>query len=185
MTTASGDTVGAAGWLIAVLLAIFLIVLLLPATRNACLRQAGEPRVSGDNPYEPPAAPGGRPAAGRPQRCCRALQRSLALLFAGGVLAVLMLEIASAPAPVRLIEHVDMLAVVLAAVLVGLGLWRHSPWGWWIGLLGGGAVLVQLALRVKREGQLAPGPGLWFSGVMAVAFLAVLLLPRTIRAFTR
>jgi hypothetical protein len=42
VTTASGETVGAVGWLIAVLLAIFLIVLLLPATRNACLRQAGE-----------------------------------------------------------------------------------------------------------------------------------------------
>lgn len=34
--TASGDRVGAAGWLIAVLLAVFLVVLLLPATRNAC-----------------------------------------------------------------------------------------------------------------------------------------------------
>ncbi len=100
---------------------------------------------------------------------------SLALLFAGGILAVLMLEIASAPAPVRLIEHVDMLAAVLAAVLVGLGLWRHSPWGWWIGLLGGSAVVVQVALQVNREVQFAPGPALWFSGVLAVAFLAVLL----------
>ena len=43
VTTASGETIGAAGWLIAVLLSVFLIVLLLPATRNACLRQAGDP----------------------------------------------------------------------------------------------------------------------------------------------
>jgi hypothetical protein len=35
--TLSGATVGGAGWLIAVLLAVFLVVLLLPATRNACL----------------------------------------------------------------------------------------------------------------------------------------------------
>jgi hypothetical protein len=42
VTIASGETIGAAGWLIAVLLAIFLVVLLLPATRNACLRQTGE-----------------------------------------------------------------------------------------------------------------------------------------------
>jgi len=38
VTTASGDSVGAAGWLIAVVLAVLLIVLLLPATRRACLR---------------------------------------------------------------------------------------------------------------------------------------------------
>jgi benzodiazapine receptor len=43
VTTASGETVGAVGWLIAVLLIIFLIVLLLPATRRACLRQPGDP----------------------------------------------------------------------------------------------------------------------------------------------
>jgi hypothetical protein len=140
--------------------------------------------VSGGNPYEPPAA---RVADRQPDAptVLPRIAAALALVFAGGILAVLMLEIASAPAPVRLIEHVDMLAVVLAAVLVGLGLWRYSPWGWWIGLLGGGYVLVQLTLRVQRDGQLAPDPGLWFSGVMAVAFLAVLLLPRTIRAFTR
>lgn len=43
VATASGDTIGAVGWLIALLLAMFLVVLLLPATRDACLkRQAGE-----------------------------------------------------------------------------------------------------------------------------------------------
>jgi len=36
--TVSGDEVGGAAWLIAVLLAGFLVVLLLPATRNTCLR---------------------------------------------------------------------------------------------------------------------------------------------------
>lgn len=45
VTTASGETIGAVGWLIAVLLAAFLIVLLLAATRNACLqREAGGPQ---------------------------------------------------------------------------------------------------------------------------------------------
>jgi hypothetical protein len=140
--------------------------------------------VSGDNPYEPPAA---RVADRQPDAHSVAprIAAVLALLFAGAILAVLLLEVASAPAPIRLIEHMDMLAVVLAAVLVGLGLWRYSPWGWWIGLLGGGSVLEQLALRVKWEGRLALDPGLWLSGVMAAAFLAILLLPRTIRAFTR
>ena len=140
--------------------------------------------MSGDNPYEPPTARVADRQLDTPSLLPR-IAAALALLFAGGILAVLMLEIASAPAPVRLIEHVDMLTVVLSAVLVGLGLWRYSPWGWWIGLLGGGYVLVQLALRVRRGGQFAPDPDLWFSGVVAVAFLAVLLLPRTIRAFTR
>ena len=43
VATASGDTVGALGWLIAVLLVVFLVVLLLPTTRNTCLRRpAGE-----------------------------------------------------------------------------------------------------------------------------------------------
>jgi hypothetical protein len=43
VTTATGETVGAVGWLIAVLLVVFLIVLLLPATRNACFRpRAGD-----------------------------------------------------------------------------------------------------------------------------------------------
>jgi lysylphosphatidylglycerol synthetase-like protein (DUF2156 family) len=42
--TASGETVGAAGWVIAALLVAFLIVLLLPATRDTCLRRDGEPR---------------------------------------------------------------------------------------------------------------------------------------------
>jgi benzodiazapine receptor len=43
VATASGDTVGAVGWLIALLLVVFLVVLLLPATRAVCLgRQAGE-----------------------------------------------------------------------------------------------------------------------------------------------
>ena len=140
--------------------------------------------MSGDNPYEPPAA---RVTDRHPEgpSVLPRIAAALALVFAGGILAVLMLEIASAAAPVRLIEHVDMLAVVLAAVFVGLGLWRYSAWGWWIGLLGGGYVLVQLTLRVQKEGQFAPDLGLWFSGAMAVAFLAVLLLPRTIRAFTR
>lgn len=140
--------------------------------------------MSGENPYEPPAAR----VADRQPDAPSVLPRvaaTLALLFAGGILAVLMLEIASAPAPVRLIGHVHMLGVVLAAVLVGLGLWRRSPWGWWIGLLGGSAVLVQLALHVRREAQFAPDLGLWFSGGLAVAFLTVLLLPRTISAFTR
>ena len=44
VTTASGETVGAVGWLIPVLLVAFLTVLLLPATRRACLRQASEVR---------------------------------------------------------------------------------------------------------------------------------------------
>jgi len=45
VTTTSGEAVGAVGWLIALLLAVFLIVLLLPATREACLRRAaGDPR---------------------------------------------------------------------------------------------------------------------------------------------
>jgi hypothetical protein len=45
VTTASGEAVGAVGWLIALLLAVFLIVLVLPATRQACLRrEAGDPR---------------------------------------------------------------------------------------------------------------------------------------------
>ncbi len=35
--TVSGATVGGAGWLIAVLLGVFLVVLLIPATRTACL----------------------------------------------------------------------------------------------------------------------------------------------------
>lgn len=43
VATASGAAVGAVGWLIALLLGAFLAVLLLPATRDACLRsQAGE-----------------------------------------------------------------------------------------------------------------------------------------------
>jgi hypothetical protein len=39
VATASGGTVGALGWLIALLLVVFLIVLLLPATRDACLQR--------------------------------------------------------------------------------------------------------------------------------------------------
>lgn len=140
--------------------------------------------MSSDNPYEPPSAPVADPQPDVASVLPRAAG-VLAFLFAGSVLLVLLLEIASAPAPVRLIEHVNMLAVVLAAVVVGLGLWRHSAWGWWVGLLGGGYVLVLFALRLTREEQFAAGPGLWLFGVMAVAFLAILLLPRTIRAFTR
>jgi uncharacterized membrane protein (DUF2068 family) len=135
-----------------------------------------------DNPYEPPVARVADRQPDAPSILPR-VAASLALVFAGGVLAVLMLEIASAPASVRLIEHLDMLAAVLAAVLVGLGLWRHSPWGWWIGLLGGSAVLVQVAFQVNRDAQFAPS--VWFSGTLAIAFLAVLLLPRTVRAFAR
>lgn len=41
--TVSGATVGGAGWLIAVLLAVFLVVLLLPATRNACTKREERP----------------------------------------------------------------------------------------------------------------------------------------------
>jgi len=140
--------------------------------------------VSSDNPYEPPAARVSDRQPDAPSVLPR-IAASLALLFAVGLLALLMLEIASSPAPVRLIEHAGMLIAALAAVLVGLGLWRRSPWGWWIGLLGAGAVLTQLVIRVKHEGQLTPDTGLWFSGILVVAFLAVLLLPRTIRAFTR
>jgi uncharacterized membrane protein (DUF2068 family) len=135
-----------------------------------------------DNPYEPPVARVADRQPDAPSILPR-VAASLALVFAGGVLAVLMLEIASAPASVRLIEHLDMLAAVLAAVLVGLGLWRHSPWGWWIGLLGGSAVVVQVAFQVNRDAQFAPA--VWFSGTLAIAFLAVLLLPRTVRAFAR
>jgi hypothetical protein len=140
--------------------------------------------VSRDNPYAPPAAR----VADRQSDAPTVLPRVaavLAFLFAGGVLLVLLLEIARSPAQVRLIEHVDMLGLVLATALVGLGLWRQSPWGWWIGLLGAGYVLVRLVLRVRQEWQLVPGPDVWLVGLMVVAFLAVLLLPRTIRAFTR
>jgi len=41
VATASGDTVGAVGWLIALLLVVFLVVLLLPATRRVCLGAPG------------------------------------------------------------------------------------------------------------------------------------------------
>lgn len=140
--------------------------------------------MSGDNPYDPPVARVADRQPDTPSVLPR-VAAALALLFASGIMVVLMLEIASAPAPARLIQHLDMLAVVLAAALVGLGLWRYSPWGWWIGLLGGGSVLVQLALHVRGEEQFWPDPQLWFSGVLTVAFLAVLLLPRTIRAVTR
>jgi predicted Na+-dependent transporter len=48
VTTASGGSVGAVGWLIALVLAALLVVLLLPATRGACLQRdgatGGEPR---------------------------------------------------------------------------------------------------------------------------------------------
>jgi hypothetical protein len=112
--------------------------------------------VSSDNPYEAPAARVDDRQPDAPSLLPRAAA-ALALLFAGGMLAMLLLEVALAPAPVRLIEHVDMLTVVLAAVLVGLGLWRYSAWGWWVGLLGGGYVLMQAVLRVKGE-ELAPDP---------------------------
>jgi hypothetical protein len=140
--------------------------------------------VSRDNPYAPPAA---RVADRQPDTptVLPRVAAALAFLFAGSVLLVLLLEIARAPAPVRLLEHVDMLALVLCAAVVGLGLWRQSPWGWWIGLLGGGYVLVQLVLRVRQEWQLVPGPDVWLVGLTVVGFLALLLLPRTIRAFTR
>lgn len=39
VTLASGETVGLAGWIIAALLALFLILLLLPATRDACIKR--------------------------------------------------------------------------------------------------------------------------------------------------
>jgi hypothetical protein len=44
VTTASGETVGAVGWLIPVLLIAFLTVLLIPATRRACAQQSDEVR---------------------------------------------------------------------------------------------------------------------------------------------
>jgi uncharacterized membrane protein (DUF2068 family) len=140
--------------------------------------------MSAENPYQPPAA---RVADRRPDTPSIAprVAAVLALVFAGGMLGLLMLEIASAPATLRLIEHADMLAAALAAALIGLGLWRYSPWGWWIGLLGGGTILVQLALNLKRNGPLAADHELWLSAILVAAFLTVLLLPRTIRAFTR
>jgi hypothetical protein len=43
VVTVTGGTLGAADWLISMLLVVFLIVLLLPTTRNTCLRRpAGE-----------------------------------------------------------------------------------------------------------------------------------------------
>ena len=42
VTTASGDTVGAAGWLIGALLVLFLVVQLLPANRETCLRRESQ-----------------------------------------------------------------------------------------------------------------------------------------------
>jgi len=39
VTLASGEPVGLAGWLIVALLALFLILLLLPATREACFKR--------------------------------------------------------------------------------------------------------------------------------------------------
>ena len=140
--------------------------------------------MSGGNPYEPPAARVADRQPDAPSVLPR-IAASLAFLFAGGVLALLMLEIASSPASVRLVEHAGALSAALAAALVGLGLWRCSPWGWWTGLLGAGTVLVQLVVQVKREGQLGADTGLWLSGILVVAFLVILLLPRTIRAFTR
>lgn len=137
-----------------------------------------------DNPYQPPSARVDDQQADTPNLLPRAAA-ALALLFGAGMLVILLLEIATAPAPVRLLPHAGRLAVMLAAGLVGLGLWRRSAWGWWIGLLGGGYVFMQVVLRIRADGPAAPAPDLWFSGVVSVAFLAVLLMPPTVRAFTR
>jgi len=139
--------------------------------------------VSTDNPYQAPVA---RVADRQPDvpTFLPRIAACLALLFAAGILALLMLEIASTPASVRLVEHAGMLTAALAAALVGLGLWRRSPWGWWTGLLGAGTVLAQLVIRIRHAGQLTPDTSL-FLGLLVVAFLVILLLPRTIRAFTR
>ena len=39
VTLASGETVGLLGWIIAALLGLFLVLLLLPATRDACIKR--------------------------------------------------------------------------------------------------------------------------------------------------
>ena len=39
VTLASGETVGLPGWIIAALLGLFLVLLLLPATRDACIKR--------------------------------------------------------------------------------------------------------------------------------------------------
>lgn len=137
-----------------------------------------------DNPYQPPTARVDDRKPDGPSLLPRAAA-ALAFVFAAGMLAMLLLQIALAPAPVRLLAHAGGLAVVLAASVVGLLLWRYNAWGWWIGLLGGGYVFIQTVLRMKGAGPLSSPPDLWFSGVVSLAFLAVLLMPRTVRGFTR
>jgi hypothetical protein len=137
-----------------------------------------------DNPYQPPTARVDDRQPDGPGLLPRAAA-ALAFVFAAGMLAILLLQLAVTPAPARLLAHVDRLAVVLAASVVGLLLWRYNAWGWWIGLLGGGYVFIQAVLRVKGAGPLSPAPDLWFSGAVSLAFLAVLLMPRTVRGFTR
>ena len=137
-----------------------------------------------DNPYQPPSARVDDQRADGPSLLPRAAA-VLAFVFAAGMLAILLLQIALAPAPARLLAHTGRLAAMLVASVIGVGLWRYSAWGWWTGLLGGGYVFMPVVLHVQGAGPPIPAPLLWFSGVVAGAFLAVLLMPRTVRAFTR
>jgi hypothetical protein len=139
--------------------------------------------VTSSNPYEPPAARVADRHPGAPSVLPR-VAAVLAFLFAGVALFAVILRLVGAPVPVRNIDHLNGLATVLAASSIALGLWRRSAWAWWAGLLGGGWMLALLALRLRQAGGLAPGPDSFF-GLLVMGFLCILLLPRTIRAFTR
>jgi uncharacterized membrane protein (DUF2068 family) len=138
------------------------------------------------NPYSPPDAslterepPVRTPLA----RVAAALSLAFIVVTWGSVLAPRLLPDAAVSAGHSL-GFTGALFISAVGLAVAVGLWLRSAWGWWFGLIAGGYQLLSFALFatvVIATGD-PIGPLTALSMVVLLAFMVVLLLPRTMRS---
>ena len=130
-------------------------------------------------PVQPP-----RPSAGLPR-----VAATLALLFVAFVWGGIFLREAVPSAGPLLGQGIGSTGAAFLtpiALVVVVGMWLRTAWGWWFSLIVTGYQTVSYALFlivVLASGD-ATGALTWLTGLWLLAMLIVLLLPRTRRACT-
>jgi hypothetical protein len=142
--------------------------------------------VAERNPYSPPETPLSEsgPVARIPfARIAAVLALAFVAVTWGSVLVPRLLPDAAVSVGHSL-GFTGALFITAFGLVIAIGLWLRSAWGWWVGLVAGGYQLLSfmlfLVVVLATNDPIEPLTGV--SMLVLLAFMAVLLLPPTMRS---